>query len=272
MKNESYIQRRTKELNKWLGSIQAINRLNNLQKVVCFILDTYELTQNEFVDIPTASEIKIPQQEIERIIRVLHSHQIIELMTFEKYSGDCIGTGIRDYEPANNNVKTSIVLKLVDSTGYTHWDYTDVLLLTRQILAKRLPPKFSSDNNDNHQAVHIKLYKDGTKLFMQTKEQNILFRTLRDGLAPDLLFNYLVNNKLNQTVTKQDLNNAYPNQQGLNNLSEVVRRAGFDKKLKPHFFPVCGADKLLMKSEVNLPKIDYERLIVKNRSKSSKKT
>ena len=130
--------------------------------------------------------------------------------------------------------------------------------------------KFSrqySVKSENNDTVEVTVRKEGQNLFIVSPSERVLIKSLRYGLMPDLLWDYLVVHQA-ERITRQHLKRDVMGLAGLDDISEIVRQSGFDKDMKGLFFAQIGKDVVWLRNNITLSQEQLKSLVDRSRRKS----
>ena len=88
--------------------------------------------------------------------------------------------------------------------------------------------------------IRVRLSKDGRGLWLATESERIFLNRFTTGRPPELIMGYLIINRPGSLVTLAELKRDIEGVASVDDISEVIRKLGFDKQLKNLFFKRCG--------------------------------
>jgi hypothetical protein len=121
-------------------------------------------------------------------------------------------------------------------------------------------PYKANVSNLNASVVSLRLSKDGNGLWLLSDAEKVLLNKFTTGRAPELIMSYLINNRPGSLVTLAELRRDLEGVAAVDDLSEVIRKIGFDKKLKSIFFRRCSAKEVELINPVEISESDWQKI------------
>lgn len=128
--------------------------------------------------------------------------------------------------------------------------------------------KSIKDKRTTTKDFEVRLVKEGANLKIETPEGSIFLYRLKTGLIPERLFATLIASYgSGRFVTRAELRKEVDGLAGLNDISEVIRLAGFKRELKRIFFTHCTKTEVELKNPAKVTKNELDFILSLNRAK-----
>ena len=116
--------------------------------------------------------------------------------------------------------------------------------------------------------LEVRLVKEGANLHIETPNAKVFLTRLKTGLIPERLFAALIVNYGNgRFVTRAELKKEIEGLVGLNDISEVIRLAGFNKALKRIFFAHCTKNEVELRNPAKVTQNELDTILSLDRAK-----
>jgi len=153
--------------------------------------------------------------------------------------------GLINYGPHRGQIETMLI-SVKQPTKYFDADKFVVTLLA---------PTFDEAFDEYHNkygTIIVRLIKDVTELYVEVDTRRHLLHNFKAASMPDILFDYLLDKRPNQEVSKKQLDDEGIINDSSQPLSVITSKAGFKGKLAKYFLPTNEKNRILIRTELML--------------------
>ena len=124
-----------------------------------------------------------------------------------------------------------------------------------------IKPEYETTPPESPEIITVRLSKQGRGLWIVASEDDqVMLNRFTTGRAPELIMNYLINSRPGSLVRLSELNREIVDLPNVTDIAEVIRKVGFDRKLKKLFFKRCGTKEVELTNPIQITSSEWQEI------------